>query len=531
LLVDASGAVADVYVYGDSSYAGPGWAGPAAPPTGRGEVAIRAAVEGVLRDHDDATDWDGLRDHRIGQSAFEAPGRTVTGPAIPVVSPRDGAGLVLSALHDARESIEVAVYTLTHEGIASVLAGAASRGVRVRVLLDGNPVGGLEDVSRAVASGVAWAGAEVRWLRGAGDVVKRYRYLHAKYAIVDGTRLIVSSENFGDSGFPGANEDGNRGWTVVLDDPGLASELRAVFEADFDPRRRDSVAHEPESVWTPSETGAIAPWSPPTEGRTRAARLVIGPDTTLDPDGLLGLLASARDRIWIEAFYIEETWREAPNPFLAAAVDAARRGVDVRILLDGSGWNDDPDAEGNDDLVDRLIERARDEGLRLEARLVAPYGRVDRVHNKGVVVDGGTVLVSSMNWAHASATENREIGLILRDPAVAAAFESALQADWSMAEDDGFRIDDPGVVAALYAIVGAASYVSLRKLRGTSKRLRPPGRMGTRGALRLLRRGGREVRLLPAQLVAQPHDGTGGGRRTRRRRGAPRGRRGRHQGN
>lgn len=526
VLVDAAGTVVDAYVYGDSTYAGAGWNGPPARAPGRGEVAVRAVIDDTLLDRDDATDWDGIRDHRIGQSAFETTERIVAGPILAAVSPNDGADLVMSFLGSARGSIEVSVYTLTHEGIASVLAGAAARGVRVRVLLDGGPVGGLDEAAEPIASGLAWAGAELRWLRGATDVVKRYRYLHAKYAVVDGMRLLVSSENFGDSGFPLEGRTGNRGWTVALEDARLAADIRAVFEADFDPRRRDSIAAEPRPAWTPAEEVRVPPWSPGTDARTRRVRLLVGPDTALDPSGLLDLLASARDRIWIETFYIEETWRDARNPFLEAAVHAARRGVDVRILLDGSWWNDDPDAEGNDDLVGRLNERAGAEGLRLEARLVAPYGRVDSVHNKGVVVDGMTILVSSMNWAHASATENREVGLILEDPVVAARFEAALLADWTMADGEGFRIGDPAAVAALYAIVGVASFISLRKLRGTSKRLRPPARMGTRGRRGLLRRRGREVRLLPAELVAEPQARPRGGRRARRRRGAPRGRRG-----
>lgn len=528
VLNDPLGRPVDVYVYGNSAYGGAGWTGPPARAPGRGEPAVRAEDGGRLIDRDAAADWDGLRSYRIGQSRFRSDDILGSAATHAVVSPDDGRGLVLSFLDSASESLEVASYTLTSEAIASVLAHAARRGVRVRVLLDGSPVGGLDETARGVAAELAGFGAEVRWLRGDDDVVKRYRYLHAKYAIVDATRVLVSSENLGDAGFPAPNEGGNRGWTVLVEDATLAGSLRTVFEEDFDPRRRDSVAVDPAPPRA-ARDDRPPPWSSkaPTAGR---ARLLIGPDTSLDLQGILGLLASARNRIGIEAFYLEETWRDAPNPFLEAAFHAARRGVAVRILLDGSWWNDDPDAEGNDDVVERLNARAAAEGLPLEARLVTPYGRVDRVHNKGVVVDGTTVLVSSMNWALGSATENREIGLILEDPALAARFEAALQADWERAAGSGFRIDDPAVVAVLYGSVAAASVLSLRKLRGTSKRLRFPVRMGLRARPGLLRRGAREVRLLPVELVAEPRPGARGGRGTRRRRGAARGHRRRRRG-
>src|SRR5437867_6696587 len=47
LLIDRSGAVVDVYAWGDSSYVGPGWTGRAAERTGRGEVAVRVRDSGA----------------------------------------------------------------------------------------------------------------------------------------------------------------------------------------------------------------------------------------------------------------------------------------------------------------------------------------------------------------------------------------------------------------------------------------------------------------------------------------------------
>jgi phosphatidylserine/phosphatidylglycerophosphate/cardiolipin synthase-like enzyme len=246
---------------------------------------------------------------------------------------------------------------------------------------------------------------------------------------------------------------------------------------------------------------------------------VIGPDTALADDGVLGAFAAARDRIWIEAFYADDPWGDRPNPFLEAAFVAARRGVAVRLLLDGSSWASEEDSSGNQALAANLNDRAHREGVDLEARVLLPRGNVERVHNKGAIIDGRTALVSSMNWAFGSATENREIGLLLDEPTAVARLEDTFRRDWEgdlpEPRDDPV-IGDPNAILALYAFVAAASALSLRKMRRRDKGLKPRSGMVRRGLLRAaLRRGHREVRVLPPELVAEPRDGAGGGTRDR----------------
>jgi len=252
-----------------------------------------------------------------------------------------------------------------------------------------------------------------------------------------------------------------------------------------------------------------------TRSDNRRARLVVGPDANLDPNGILDLLASANERLSIETFYIEDRWRNTTNPFLEGAFDAARRGVTVRILLDGSWSSVEADSGTNDDVVARINRRAKEEHLPVEARLLEPRGSIQRLHNKGVVVDGRAVLVSSMNWALGSATENREIGVLLEDRGIAQRFEAAFDADWegrATSGTDAWRLEDPLALLGLYALVVVASAVSLRKLRPGDKGIKPRPRVRTRALIRApLRRRRGEVRLLPPELVAEPRARDGGG--------------------
>lgn len=58
------------------------------------------------------------------------------------------------------------------------------------------------------------------------------------------------------------------------------------------------------------------------------------------------------------------------------------------------------------------------------------------VHNKGIIVDGRSVLVSSANWSPSGALRNRDAGLIMHDPEIAAYFEGVFDFGWNNRAND-----------------------------------------------------------------------------------------------
>ena len=55
---------------------------------------------------------------------------------------------------------------------------------------------------------------------------------------------------------------------------------------------------------------------------------------------------------------------------------------------------------------------------------------VTKLHNKGAIVDGGHVLISSINWGDSALVRNREMGLLLSSESVASVFETSWWEDW-----------------------------------------------------------------------------------------------------
>jgi phosphatidylserine/phosphatidylglycerophosphate/cardiolipin synthase-like enzyme len=54
----------------------------------------------------------------------------------------------------------------------------------------------------------------------------------------------------------------------------------------------------------------------------------------------------------------------------------------------------------------------------------------NNVHNKGIIVDGTTVLVSSQNWSADGTLRNRDAGVIIHNEAAAKYFEKIFLHDW-----------------------------------------------------------------------------------------------------
>ncbi|MEE9116176.1 MAG: phospholipase D-like domain-containing protein, partial [Thermoplasmata archaeon] len=158
-------------------------------------------------------------------------------------------------------------------------------------------------------------------------------------------------------------------------------------------------------------------------------------DTSLDDSTIIEMIRSAEDEILLEQFYIRPHWgkdTETMNPYLDEIIKAAKRGVKVQVLLDSSWYNvgnDDP--YNNDDVVADLNELRDSDGLQIEAKLIDSnsHGFL-KLHNKGMITDGNTVLISSINWNKNSIASNREIGIIVYSEEVASFYRELFFYDW-----------------------------------------------------------------------------------------------------
>ena len=437
VLRDPTGAIADVLAYGDSPYDGVGWMGAPAAAVGRGYVARRDFAM-HWQDTNGSADWDLVRVRSLGQSEFPPAAFAFSGTATAFATPDDAFDGLYGLLRNATATVDLCLYTFDGLLESALRFAAGGPGVRVRILLEGAPVGGI-DREEWIALQSLGQYAEVHFMvdNTTLDVQERYRFLHAKYAIVDNRTVIVSTENWGKSAFPSWDSTGSRGWLVAVNHAPLAAYFARVFEADFDARRRDVVTLQEMSITAVEPRPATPrprPATFPPRSFSGSFRVVpvLGPDTSLSNDTILGLLRSARESVHVEMFYAHTAWGPFPNPYLDELLADARRGVRVRLLLDSSRFNvDENDPIDNDDTVRHLNALAAAERLNLQAKLVdlEAHG-FTQLHTKGLVVDGRTVLVSSVNWNRNSPTANREAGLLIENEGLTAYFETVFAWDW-----------------------------------------------------------------------------------------------------
>jgi phosphatidylserine/phosphatidylglycerophosphate/cardiolipin synthase-like enzyme len=79
-------------------------------------------------------------------------------------------------------------------------------------------------------------------------------------------------------------------------------------------------------------------------------------------------------------------------------------------------------------------------------------------HNKLIVVDDEKVVVSSQNWSDSAVSKNREAGLLIDYPDLAAYYTSIFESDWSTAQK---KIPKPGRAEAGIETVATGNFVAV----------------------------------------------------------------------
>jgi phosphatidylserine/phosphatidylglycerophosphate/cardiolipin synthase-like enzyme len=403
--------------------------------------------------------WD-PRPLLIGQSRF-FPDSFKNVMMTTFVSPDSSHEVFVQAIASANRTIHLNVYEFTSPAISQPLIDAHQRGVDVQILVEGGPVGGISPEEKALVWKVNRSGIPVYQMTTVGDRKSPYRFDHAKYMVVDGRALLITSENFKSSGFPVSQTRGNRGWGVYIENPEVSQYFEDVFLFDITGPNSLPFNGTPGTLESPSTIPYTVEFSPQRFSYATVTP-VISPDTSYL---ILDLLNNARETIDIEQAYITNESATTLNPYLGAAINASRRGVHVRVLLD-SYWYNIEDTKDNDEMVAIINRIALNEGLPLEGQCAdIESNNLEKIHNKGVIVDNQSVLVSSINWNSNSPNFNREAGVIIEHPDVARYFKGVFEDDWepvrlkTSQKMDYVKIG--GLIAIVFCLIGI--YVWRRK--------------------------------------------------------------------
>ncbi len=138
--------------------------------------------------------------------------------ALLVWSPVNSRPRIESLIESAQVSLEVQHTSLLDEHILGLLADAAQRGVRVRV------------VTPAVIDPSEWEWEPVTKMHEAGVAIRFLDdpYVHAKTIIVDGQTAMIGSQNLTANSL-----ENNRELGIVFDDPAAVNRLARTFLVDW----------------------------------------------------------------------------------------------------------------------------------------------------------------------------------------------------------------------------------------------------------------------------------------------------------
>jgi uncharacterized repeat protein (TIGR01451 family) len=487
ILRDDQGQLVDVLIYETGDAQVGGWDGPAVQPwslgAGTGQILYRKPDEATglpAADTDSATDWaqdetDHLAGRRVRYPGWESflfwPLQATEPASLTIaVAPDAAYGLVYEAISQARSRIRIASYTFEHARLAEAVAAKAAQGVSVTVLLEGEPVQGVQHQERWVCQQIETAGGQCWFMHNyaPGQIYDRYDQMHAKYLIVDDRWVLIGSENLNPTGLPDDDKAdgtaGRRGLWVKTDAPSVVAHAATIFESDCAPlHHRDMFRWQPVPFVSgsdrPTDTFGLPPpsYTPvyTSGGVSYTARfsrplhlsgsfnfeLFTAPDAALrQRDALLGLLAQAGagDEIYVEMLYERSHWGtqagdtplSAPNPRLMAYLAAARRGARVRILLDRH-FDQSYESWSNAATAAYLREMAGREGLDLQVALGDPTG--GGLHNKMLLarIGGrGIVHLGSLNGSEASHKINRELILQMESEVAYNYLKTVFEGDW-----------------------------------------------------------------------------------------------------
>jgi len=307
---------------------------------------------------------------------------------------------VFEAIRGAEREVIVETFILFEDKVGrelhAAMRAAAQRGVRVDLMVDGF---GSPDLSAEFIEGLTQAGVKVRVFdpgkRLFGQRLNVFRRMHRKIVVVDGQRAFVGGINYSADHLLDFGPKAKQDYAVEITGPVVTQIHRFVLQAiavgGKGPRwyrRRVQVAEQA-----------------PLAATGQAEVLFVTRDNRRHTNDIerhyLAAIRTARRRLVIANAYFFPGYR-----LIKALRRAARRGVDVRLILQG-----EPDMPIVKTAASMLYHHLLRAGVRI-------YEYCDRpLHGKVAVMDDRWSTVGSSNLDPLSLSLNLEANVIVRDAA------------------------------------------------------------------------------------------------------------------
>jgi cardiolipin synthase len=320
---------------------------------------------------------------------------------------------MLEAIRGARETINFATYIFEPDEVGREFMEAfkerARAGVEVRFLLDG--FGGLK-LTRKYRNDLTRSGVKLGRFRpfGLRDLVRMYRRNHRRAVVIDG-RIGFTGGAAVSKKWKG-NVHNRHEWrdSMTRITGPMVGGIQSAFAEHW--------------VYCTGEVLAGPRFFPPLEPAPGlcGVSVVSSPSDSLQPIRLLFWLSfsNARKRLWISSSYFIPDRR-----LRKAAIDRARHGVDVRILVPGDHTDAVPVQFAGRSYYQELLSA----GIR-----IFEY-QASMMHAKTVAIDGIWSIVGSANLDERSMEINEENVLGIADRSLARAIEEGLSADYERSRE------------------------------------------------------------------------------------------------
>lgn len=310
---------------------------------------------------------------------------------------------LLKEIKNAKRTIDFAIYGIDSQPeITNALITAQNRGVRIRWIYDVDKKGytiysenfKLKKILKNCRSDVEYN----ENLKNNPDFSFSDSIMHNKFFIFDSKRVWTGSANISRTDLSGFNAN-----SVILID---SAQIAKIYENEFE-QMYNGYFHKSKQK-TEINKNYLG---------NSDIEVYFSPQDAVIKNRLIDIINSSKKYVYVPVFVVTH------NDFNEALINAKKRGVDVRIIVDATFANNRYSS----------VKKLRANKIKVKAE-----NRAGKMHMKSMIVDDKYTIVGSMNFSKSGESYNDENVLIIKNIELSKNFRTSFLYFWNTIPEKWF---------------------------------------------------------------------------------------------